>query len=110
MVEDDWSTTPTIGGIQSLIEKITPIIPSITSARLIDTWAGLRPQSDDGKPYIGQHPDGENIYFATGHYRNGILLAPKTGQMVRDLVLKRHQNEDYVKAFSIDRMYAQAVR
>lgn len=110
MVEDDWSTTPTIGGIQSLIEKITPIIPSITSAKLIDTWAGLRPQSDDGKPYIGQHPDGENIYFATGHYRNGILLAPKTGLMVRDLVLKRHQNEDYVKAFSIDRMYAQAVR
>jgi glycine oxidase len=110
MVEDDWSTVPTLGGIQTLIEKIAPLMPGITSAQLIDTWAGLRPQSDDGKPYIGQHPEGENIYFATGHYRNGILLAPKTGVMVKDLILKRKQNEDYVKAFSINRKHAQTAR
>lgn len=66
------------------------MMPSITSAKLLDTWAGLKiAQSDDGKPYIGQHPEDENIYFATGHYRNGILLAPKTGTMVRDLILKK---------------------
>jgi glycine oxidase len=110
MVEDEWSTVPTIGGIQSLIEKVTPIIPSISSAQLIDTWAGLRPQTVDGKPYIGQHPEGENIYFATGHYRNGILLAPQTGLMIRDLILNRKQNEDYVKAFSINRLQAQTMR
>jgi glycine oxidase len=110
MVEDDWSIAPTIGGIQSLIEKITPIMPSITSAQLLETWSGLRPQSHDGKPYIGQHPDGENIYFATGHYRNGILLAPQTGIMVRDLILNRKQNEDYVQAFSIARTQLQAMR
>ncbi|WP_226670612.1 glycine oxidase ThiO [Metabacillus litoralis] len=110
MVDDDWSTTPTLGGIQSLIGKITPILPAIKSAKLLETWAGLRPQTGDGKPYIGQHPSGENIYFATGHYRNGILLAPKTGTMVRDLILKRKLNEDYVKAFSITRNLAKAAR
>jgi glycine oxidase len=110
MVEDDWSTAPTIGGIQSLIEKITPIMPSIASSQLYETWSGLRPQSHDGKPYIGQHPDGEHIYFATGHYRNGILLAPKTGEMVRDLILGRQQNEDYINTFSIVRPQLQAMR
>ena len=110
MIEDDWSTTPSLGGIQSLIEKVTPMMPSITSAKLLDTWAGLRPQSDDGKPYIGQHPEDENIYFATGHYRNGILLAPKTGTMVRDLILKRKQNEEYIHAFSLTRKLTQTTR
>lgn len=110
MVEDDWSTTPSLGGIQSLINKVTPMMPSITSAKLLDTWAGLRPQSDDGKPYIGQHPDGENIYFATGHYRNGILLAPKTGTMIRDLILRRKQNEEYIQAFSLTRNLTQTAR
>lgn len=110
MIEDDWSTTPSLGGIQSLIEKVTPMMPNITSAKLLDTWAGLRPQSDDGKPYIGQHPEDENIYFATGHYRNGILLAPKTGTMVRDLILKRKQNEEYIHAFSLTRKLTQTTR
>ena len=110
MVEEDWNTVPTIGGIQSLIDKIKPIMPSISSAALIDTWAGLRPQSDDGKPYIGQHPEGEKIYFATGHYRNGILLAPRTGMMVRDLILNKQQNEDYMNAFSLSRKHAQTMR
>ena len=110
MVDDDWSTVPTLGGIQALIEKVAPILPDLASAQLIDTWAGLRPQSNDGKPYIGQHPEGENIYFATGHYRNGILLAPKTGLMIRDLILKRKVEEEYVHAFSLTRKHAQIMR
>jgi len=110
MVENDWNTLPTIGGIHSLLEKVTPILANMESATLLHTWAGLRPQTDDGKPYIGQHPDGESIYFATGHYRNGILLAPQTGIMIRDLILGREQNEEYVEAFSLKRKLAQNVR
>lgn len=110
MVENNWSTTPSLGGIQSLIEKITPLVPSISSAQLLSTWAGLRPQSDDGKPYIGVHPEDDNILFATGHYRNGILLAPKTGTMIKDLILKRKLDENYVSAFSITRNIPQFVR
>ncbi|WP_175638309.1 glycine oxidase ThiO [Metabacillus schmidteae] len=110
MVEDDWSTTPSLGGIQALIEKITPLMPSISSAQLVSTWAGLRPQSEDGKPYIGLHPEDDNILFATGHYRNGILLAPQTGTMIRDFILKRKIDENYVRAFSITRNLTQSVR
>ncbi|MDQ0230631.1 glycine oxidase [Metabacillus malikii] len=110
MVENDWSTEPTLGGIQSLFEKVIPILPNIKSAKLLETWAGLRPQTDDGKPYIGKHPTEENLYFATGHYRNGILLAPKTGTMIRDFILKRTQQEEYVNAFSLDRKLVKMMR
>ena len=43
------------------------------------------------------------ILFATGHYRNGILLAPATGQMIRDFILKREIKKEWVEAFKIDR-------
>ncbi|MCM3442366.1 glycine oxidase ThiO [Metabacillus halosaccharovorans] len=108
MVEDDWSTTPSLGGIHALIEKVSPLVPGISSAQLISTWAGLRPQSEDGKPYIGVHPEDDNILFATGHYRNGILLAPKTGTMIRDFILKKKIDENYVRAFSVTRNLAQS--
>jgi len=108
MVENDWSTTPSLGGIHALIEKVSPLVPGISSAQLISTWAGLRPQSEDGKPYIGVHPEDDNILFATGHYRNGILLAPKTGTMIRDFILKKKIDENYVRAFSVTRNLAQS--
>jgi glycine oxidase len=50
-------------------------------------WAGLRPRLPDGLPAIGRFPDIPNLYVATGHYRNGILLGPLTGELVADLAL-----------------------
>ena len=70
---------------------------------MIHVWAGLRPQTFDQRPFIGHHPEEEGILFATGHYRNGILLAPATGQMIRDLILKREIKNEWVEAFKIDR-------
>ncbi|XQY92828.1 glycine oxidase ThiO [Metabacillus sp. HB246100] len=110
MVEDDWTTEPTFGGIQSLMNKMAPILPDIKYATLLDTWAGLRPQTIDGKPYIGQHPSGEHLYFATGHYRNGILLAPKTGEMMANLIVGKQVKKEYVEAFSLTRDIQQVMR
>ncbi|MDQ0220178.1 glycine oxidase ThiO [Peribacillus cavernae] len=103
MVEDDWSENPTLAGIESLIAKAKTMLPAVTGMKVESFWAGLRPQTLDQNPFIGHHPDQEGILFATGHFRNGILLAPATGQMIRDLILKKEVKKEWVEAFKVDR-------
>jgi glycine oxidase len=57
-----------------------------------DAWAGLRPASPRPLPVIGWVADG--VIAAVGHFRNGVLLAPATGELVRDLVLRRTPRVD----------------
>ncbi|GHH99259.1 glycine oxidase ThiO [Neobacillus kokaensis] len=103
MVENDWSEQPTIGGIEQMISKAKTMLPSVGGMKVASFWAGLRPQTFDGRPFIGFHPEDNGILFAAGHFRNGILLAPATGQMMRDFVLQREVDEKWVEAFKIDR-------
>ena len=53
------------------------------------TWAGLRPGTPDRMPYLGRVPQVPGLILATGHYRNGILLAPVTARIVADLLANR---------------------
>ena len=62
------------------------IAPAVRGLRLADEWAGLRPRAGDDWPVIGAHARVENLFYATAHYRNGILLAPLTGRLVAGLV------------------------
>ncbi len=80
------STDTTAGGISSLMNLAFHVVPDFKQASLENYWSGVRPGSADGVPIIGEHPDYSGLYFATGHYRNGILLAPSTGQMIKDLM------------------------
>jgi glycine oxidase len=66
----------------------TALVPSLRLAEVASAWAGLRPGSPDGLPIIGRLPGRENVYVATGHFRNGILLAPITGKLVSQLILE----------------------
>jgi glycine oxidase len=52
-------------------------------------WAGLRPSSPAGVPYIAIHPALTNLYVNAGHYRNGIVLGPASARLVNDLILER---------------------
>lgn len=52
-------------------------------------WAGLRPSSPAGVPYIGRHPDVEGLFVNAGHFRNGIVLGPASARLISDLVLDR---------------------
>ncbi len=82
-VEDvgfDKSTTEE--GISFLRSVASEIAPSLTHLKITDCWAGLRPFADGGRPIIGEIDGFRNLIIATGHYRNGILLAPFTGKMV----------------------------
>ena len=72
--------------IQQLHQLAANLVPSLGQARIADAWAGLRPATPDGLPIIGAYDDVPGYFVATGHYRNGILLAPATAKAVSDLI------------------------
>lgn len=83
---DTFDETVTLEGIAKLMECAMHILPELKRAEWDRAWTGIRPQTMDGVPYLGEHPDKKGLYIATGHYRNGILLAPITGKVIADLI------------------------
>jgi glycine oxidase len=73
----------TAGGIRKILDAAIELAPKIADARIVETWTGLRPGTPDNLPIIGP-TDIEGLFIATGHYRNGILLAPVTAKIARD--------------------------
>jgi len=63
------------------------LVPQFRSAQVMFTWAGLRPGSGDGHPLIGALPGFDNVAVASGHFRNGILLGPLTGELVAQALI-----------------------
>jgi glycine oxidase len=77
---------PTPRGIAGLMAAASVLIPLIEDLPLVETWAGFRPATPDHMPIIGSDPDLPGLIYATGHFRNGILLAPITAACVAALV------------------------
>ena len=77
----------TAGGISTILKNALEISPSVASLPIIDTWAGLRPRSPDSLPVLGPCDEIGGLFYATGHYRNGILLAPATGELITEAVV-----------------------
>jgi glycine oxidase len=77
---------PTPRGIAGLMSAAAEVIPLIEDLPLIETWAGFRPATRDDLPIIGPDPDLRGLIYATGHFRNGILLAPVTAACVAALI------------------------
>lgn len=63
--------------------------PVLAEAELEKHWAGLRPASPDGVPYVGRHPDVAGLYVNAGHFRNGIVMGPASARLIADLMLGR---------------------
>ena len=80
----DKSTTPE--AIDSLVAWGRSLSPRLAEATVGKTWAGLRPASSDGLPYLGRASGWQNAYIATGHYRSGIQFATGTAVVIADLV------------------------
>lgn len=78
----------TAGGIASIIERATEMLPRFGELAITETWAGLRPHAADDLPVLGADPHINGLLYATGHYRNGILLCPITAQAISDLAIK----------------------
>jgi glycine oxidase len=82
--EQGFDTSVTAGGVYRLLEAAVEVLPDIEELELVETAARLRPGSPDNSPSIGPGADG--VVWATGHYRNGVLLAPITAAAVADLL------------------------
>jgi glycine oxidase len=97
--------TVSLKGLSSLMEMATALIPGIKEAKWEKAWAGIRPQTGDGLPYIGPHPEYKGLFLAAGHYRNGILLSPITGKMVSDLIenMVTEEERSLYESFKINR-------
>ncbi len=76
----------TAGGLQSIIQGVIRILPVAKDFRFRRAWAGLRPDTQDHLPILG-FGKLRNLIFATGHFRNGILLAPITAKVIAELIL-----------------------
>ena len=76
-------TTP---GLARIVTAAMSLSPSLARAKIRRSWAGLRPLTPDGLPIIGPEPDLEGLWYATGHGRNGILLAALTGQLIAQMI------------------------
>ena len=75
--ERGWDTTPTAGGVYELLRDMSEIVPGIFELEIEELIAGLRPATPDNLPAIGRGRARRPVW-ATGHYRNGILLTPVT--------------------------------
>ncbi|MDT7602261.1 MAG: glycine oxidase [Acidobacteriota bacterium] len=73
-------------GRRAIRSHAEEIAPAVADLKLIDEWAGLRPRASDDLPVLGASAEIENLFYATGHYRNGILLAPLTGMLIAELI------------------------
>lgn len=80
----DKHVTPS--GICRILQAVLELVPGLANAEIIETWAGLRPGTPDHLPVLGP-TDIEGLLIATGHYRNGILLAPVTAELLRDWIV-----------------------
>ncbi|MHB8146207.1 MAG: glycine oxidase ThiO [Vulcanimicrobiaceae bacterium] len=78
---DDFDQRVTAGGIRQLLDAALAAAPTLADFSIGETWAGLRPGTSDGRPFLGRTPV-DGLLLATGHYRNGILLAPVTAALL----------------------------
>jgi glycine/D-amino acid oxidase-like deaminating enzyme len=84
---------------ETLLNAADVLVAGAKSWGIEEHWAGLRPASEDGLPILGNTPI-ENVFVATGHFRNGILLTPVTAQMMADCMMENYETP---AAFSASR-------
>jgi len=80
-----YDKTPSVDGVKQMIDAAVVIAPELAQSTFVQTWAGLRPHYRNG-PCLGYLPGYENVVLASGHFKNGILLAPITGQLIAELL------------------------
>jgi len=102
----DPDVTP--AGLMHCMANAMQLVPGLGDLPIEETWAGLRPTTPDKGPILGR-TTWDNLFIAGGYWRNGVLLAPKTGQLIGDLVLNSgvdledDADEALLEAFKWDR-------
>jgi glycine oxidase len=92
----------TASAVAELIAFAVSVVPGLAASEVETCWAGLRPGSPDGMPFIGPVPGWRNVFAAVGHFRAGVQLSVGTAELVAAMLLGR---EPFVplSAFRLDR-------
>jgi glycine oxidase len=85
-----FDKTITEQGRQQLQSAAEAIMPALADVPIVNHWAGLRPGSPDGIPYIGQHPRIKGLFVSVGHFRNGVAMGAASARLLADLILERN--------------------
>lgn len=84
----------TVDGVRRLLDSAERLVPALAGAAFDEARAGLRPATTDELPIIGASTTMRGVFYATGHYRNGVLLAPLTAALVADLILSGRERSE----------------
>eukprot|EP00980_Cylindrotheca_fusiformis_P027197 scaffold19324_cov152-Cylindrotheca_fusiformis.AAC.12 len=101
----NFSPHVTPAGIMHILNYALQVVPELADLPIEETWAGLRPTTPDKGPILGKTP-WNNLYLAGGYWRNGVLLAPKTGELLAMLMAGEElseEDEQFLEAFAWDR-------
>jgi glycine oxidase len=82
-----FDKTPTEVALASLKASAEELLPALVDAEVVGHWAGLRPGSPEGVPFIGEVPDYPGLWLNCGHFRNGLVLAPASCELLKNLML-----------------------
>ena len=94
-VEDvGFDERTTAAGVRGLLDAAMRVVPSLGQAHLREVRVGLRPKGEGELPVVGRSPTMPGVFYAVGHYRNGVLLAPLTAALLADLVLEGHERAE----------------
>jgi len=97
-VEDvGFDESATVEGVRWLLTAAVAVAPVLDRARFLEVRVGLRPKTEDELPAIGRSSTMQHVFYATGLYRNGVLLAPLTATMVADLVVEGREHADLAR-------------
>ena len=102
MEQVGFASQTTAEGLAQIRRVVTAICPSFRDLPAARTWAGLRPVTPDSLPILGPDPDVQGLWYATGHGRNGILLAALTGDIIAELLQSGSSTVD-LSPFSVGR-------
>lgn len=102
--ETGYDKRATVEGLVQSYQSVSRFIPKVSEATFAKTWAGLRPGTPDGLPFIGPIAGIEGLLVAAGHYTVGILLAPITGEVIAQMITQEPLCVD-VDAFRPDRFH-----
>ncbi|RKG35272.1 glycine oxidase ThiO [Acinetobacter rongchengensis] len=94
---------PSVQTQQNIYKACVEMVPELANFPIVKQWAGLRPSSPTGIPYIGKMPELDNLWANFGHYRNGLCMGPASAQLLRQLIL----NQDTLvnpNAYSTERL------
>jgi glycine/D-amino acid oxidase-like deaminating enzyme len=92
----------TVAAVHDLLDAAVELVPATWNASFISSRAGLRPGTPDDLPILGTRADAPGLFYAAGHYRNGVLLAPITAKLLADAIVDGME-DPLLRHFSPDR-------